>query len=185
MRQRLRVPASERAEKSAAIVAQVAAHPAFSAAVTLAIFDALPTEPDPAELWQEALCPGRGERRFCYPRVSGQEIVFFHVRTPDELAAAEWNPQIREPSFGEDSAVNPAEIDLILVPGLAFTRDGHRLGRGGGFYDRLLSRLPARTVKLGVCFDLQIVAQLPSEPHDQRMDAVVTERESIAAEPLR
>jgi 5-formyltetrahydrofolate cyclo-ligase len=68
---------------------------------------------------------------------------------------------------------------VILVPGVAFTRAGQRLGRGGGYYDRLLSALPAKAVRLGVCFELQIVDELPSEPHDMRVDGVVTEREVL------
>lgn len=150
----------------------------------MALFDGLPSEPDLGGLSQEALSPGCGERRFCYPRVCGAEIQFFHVRTPEDFAAATWNPELREPSHAEDRVVRLTEIDVILVPGLAFTRDGQRLGRGGGFYDRLLSQLPARALKLGVCFDLQIVERLPSEPHDQRVNAVVTENEFIAADPL-
>jgi 5-formyltetrahydrofolate cyclo-ligase len=181
MRQRLRVPAGERAEKSSAIVARIAGHPAFAAAANVALFDALPSEPDTSGLWLEK----RGERCFCYPRVIGEEIAFYRVRTLDELTTAAWNPALREPARDAASAVASAEIDVILVPGLAFTRDGQRLGRGGGFYDRLLVQLPAHTLKLGVCFDFQIVERLPSEPHDQRVDAVVTEREFIAAKPLR
>lgn len=182
MRQRLRLPAGARSENSAAIVARIAGDSRFAAAASVALFDALPSEPDLAGLWMEALCPGTGQRRFCFPRVSGGEIAFFQVRSPDELATAAWNPHLREPLPGADSAVALAEIDVILVPGLAFTRDGQRLGRGGGFYDRLLAQLPARTMKLGVCFDSQIVERLPSEPHDQRVDAVATEREWIAAD---
>jgi 5-formyltetrahydrofolate cyclo-ligase len=61
------------------------------------------------------------------------------------------------------------------VPGLAFTRKGLRLGRGGGYYDRYLAALPPTTLKIGVCFALQLVDAMPTEPHDQRMNAVVTE----------
>ena len=75
----------------------------------------------------------------------------------------------------------PETIDLILVPGLAFSRGRHRLGRGGGYFDRLLGGRGAQAFKLGICFSFQIVDQLPSEPHDVTMNAVVTESETITA----
>ena len=75
----------------------------------------------------------------------------------------------------------PETIDLILVPGLAFSRDRHRLGRGGGYFDRLLGGRCAQAFKLGICFSFQVVDQMPSEPHDVIMDAVVTEFETLTA----
>jgi 5-formyltetrahydrofolate cyclo-ligase len=69
----------------------------------------------------------------------------------------------------------PDEIDLILVPGLVFTQDRHRLGRGGGFFDRLLAGRGANAFKLGICFSFQILDAVPIEGHDTLMDAVVTD----------
>jgi len=75
----------------------------------------------------------------------------------------------------------PDVIDLVLVPALAFSKDRHRLGRGGGFFDRLLGGRAERAFKLGVCFSFQVVETIPSEPHDITMDAVVTESETLVA----
>jgi 5-formyltetrahydrofolate cyclo-ligase len=75
----------------------------------------------------------------------------------------------------------PDAIDLILVPGLAFSRDRHRLGRGGGFFDKLLGGRAAQAFKLGICFSFQIVDTIPTESHDIIMDAVVTESETLRA----
>jgi 5-formyltetrahydrofolate cyclo-ligase len=168
MRRRLRT-LDARAEKSRAITEAVAAHPAFTRSDRVALFAPLPGEPNIEGLWE------KGARGFCCPRVVDGAIEFVDVRILADLTPSAWNPAVREPSFTEARIIAPAEIELILVPGLAFTRDGHRLGRGGGFYDRFLARLPASTFKLGVCFDLQIVGSLPTEAHDQRVDAVVTE----------
>jgi 5-formyltetrahydrofolate cyclo-ligase len=66
-----------------------------------------------------------------------------------------------------------AQLDLIVVPGLAFTAEGNRLGRGAGFYDQFLSAIPATTVKVGVCFEFQKVPEVPQESHDVKMDTVV------------
>jgi 5-formyltetrahydrofolate cyclo-ligase len=65
--------------------------------------------------------------------------------------------------------------DLILVPAIAFSRDGHRLGRGHGFYDRLLAGRAATAFKLGVCFSFQRLETVPVEPHDIVMDQVMTD----------
>ena len=58
------------------------------------------------------------------------------------------------------------KIDLLLVPGIAFDKNGNRLGRGKGYYDRLLEKLPTPTVTIGLCFDFQVVKSIPKLPHD-------------------
>ncbi len=63
----------------------------------------------------------------------------------------------------------------IFLPGLAFTKQGQRLGRGGGYYDRLLEQLPHQTIKVGICYDVQVLSSLPKEPHDQPVQFVITE----------
>jgi 5-formyltetrahydrofolate cyclo-ligase len=75
----------------------------------------------------------------------------------------------------------PDSIDLILVPGVAFSNDRQRLGRGGGFFDRLLAGRAAKAFKLGICFSFQIVDTMPVEGHDVLMDAVVTESTELKA----
>ena len=73
-----------------------------------------------------------------------------------------------------DAEIVPAkEVYGWIVPGLAFTRDGRRLGYGGGWYDRLLADAPKDAVKLGVAYSFQVVDDLPSEPHDIKLTAVV------------
>jgi 5-formyltetrahydrofolate cyclo-ligase len=69
----------------------------------------------------------------------------------------------------------PDAIDLILVPGLAFSKDRRRLGRGGGFFDRLLAGRAANALKLGLCFSFQVFDSIPAEGHDIVMDVVVTD----------
>jgi len=66
------------------------------------------------------------------------------------------------------------EPSLETLWSLAFTREGHRLGRGAGFYDRFLGASPPDIIKAGICFDFQVVPELPAEPHDVRMDLVIT-----------
>lgn len=73
----------------------------------------------------------------------------------------------------------PEAIDLILVPGLVFSKDRHRLGRGGGFFDRLLAGRAANAFKLGICFSFQLLDSIPTETHDIVMDAVVTDSKTM------
>ena len=65
-------------------------------------------------------------------------------------------------------------VEMIVVPGVAFDREGNRMGRGRGFYDRLLKSTP-RAMKVGVCYDFQMIEDVPVEPHDVKMDCVVSE----------
>jgi 5-formyltetrahydrofolate cyclo-ligase len=86
---------------------------------------------------------------------------------------------LREPVLRANT-VNfaPDELDVILVPGLAFSRSGTRLGQGGGWYDRVLAMAP-HAMPVGICFDCQLVPHIPSEPHDRRVALVVTETQIV------
>jgi 5-formyltetrahydrofolate cyclo-ligase len=75
----------------------------------------------------------------------------------------------------DEPGPDPSQIDVVIVPGTAFTLQGHRLGQGGGWYDRFLPQLAPTCLKIGVCFEPQIVTQLPVETHDVQMDMVVTD----------
>lgn len=93
---------------------------------------------------------------------------------------ARYAPPLRPRKFGILEPEKPIwaerdELDLILVPGLAFDRRGNRLGRGGGFYDRLLPLYSAR--RAAICLAAQVLSNIPTEPHDCRMDLVVCESE--------
>lgn len=87
--------------------------------------------------------------------------------------------EVREPFEGIPVALS--EIEMILVPGLAFDASGHRLGRGGGFYDRFLAQpgFPPRMTRCGICYDSQIVGVIPTEDHDVTLDTVITDRRVI------
>ena len=81
---------------------------------------------------------------------------------------------IAEPDVDAEPC-EPSEIDLIVVPGTAFTQAGARMGRGRGYYDKYLSQPGFRGVKVGVCYAHQLVGELPVEPHDVFMDYVITD----------
>ena len=93
------------------------------------------------------------------------------VTSPADLAIGAYG--IEEPTGA--LFTDYATIDLVIVPGVAFDRDGNRLGRGKGYYDRLLPRIPS-AYKVGICFPFQIVEEVPAEPFDIRMDEIITQQ---------
>lgn len=111
--------------------------------------------------------------RLIIPRISTEgekyEMEFFDY-TPSSVQQGSYG--IDEPQGG--NAYCADEIDLMIVPGVAFTPCGKRLGRGKGFYDRYLSRKGFRAQCVGVCFRHQLLQELPTEPHDYTMHKVIT-----------
>lgn len=132
---------------------------------TISAFAALPGEVDLSELIR--MSP---ERCWVFPRVCGEDLIFHVVGNPGS-DLVKGNMGIAEPKESLES-VSITEIDAFLCPGLAFDRSGGRLGRGRGFYDRVLSRSRKDALKIGVCFPHQMVLDALMEPHDVRMDIV-------------
>ncbi len=83
---------------------------------------------------------------------------------------------ILEPNFDSTHPYNPADIDLIVVPGIAFDRAGYRMGYGGGYYDRYLSRA-INAKSIGLCYEETLEVSLPREPHDKQVHIILTESE--------
>lgn len=135
------------------------------------LYAALPAE---ANVW--GIVETRPGFRYALPRITTLEPRLecraFSDRRADLIPGAFG---IDEPDPGRCPLIPFAELDLVIVPGLAFTPAGERLGRGGGFYDRLLSHPDVCARRIGVCFDCQVVDSLPVESHDEGVDVVVTE----------
>ena len=113
-----------------------------------------------------------GSKTLLLPCVKGDELELRYFDGEERLQPGE-GYAIPEP-VGELFA-DWGKIDLILVPGVAFDKFGNRLGRGKGYYDKVLKQTEA--YKLGVCFDFQLVERVPVEPHDVKMDRVVASGE--------
>lgn len=134
------------------------------------IFSARPGEIDLAPL--RDVLP---ELKWLYPLCHrGGVLTFHHVPHPSGLAPGMLG--ILEPDPRQHPEVPVEDIDLFLCPGLAFGRDGSRLGHGGGFYDRALARKQAAAKAVGVGLELQVRDSVPRAAHDMLMDALVTER---------
>ncbi len=114
------------------------------------------------------------------PRIEGADLVFHRVERLEEIRSKN-RFGIREPP--PDLPVLDPRVDLgllILVPGLAFERTGKRLGRGGGFYDRLLERRP-KAASIGICYDFQLIERVPTGPDDRLVGWVATDRRIIVS----
>ena len=148
-----------RPHSSAGLTEQLVAVVAQHGTKTVASYSPLPSEPDVTEfnIW------AAGRLNLLLPRVSGHAL---------EFAAGE----LGEGAFGivepKGTGVPIAEIDLMIVPALATDMAGNRLGKGKGFYDRALTNFSG--LRIAVVFDSELIENLPSEPHDQRVQMIVT-----------
>jgi 5-formyltetrahydrofolate cyclo-ligase len=113
-----------------------------------------------------------GGKRLVYPRVRGLELEFAELPAGGIMVPGAFG--IGEPTG--DRLVSLAELDLLVVPGIAFDLAGHRLGFGKGFYDRALADAPAGLERIGFAYEFQVVAQLPAAAHDCRLTQLVTEQ---------
>ncbi|MES1205834.1 MAG: 5-formyltetrahydrofolate cyclo-ligase [Pseudomonadota bacterium] len=171
--------AGERARASAAAVAQLAALPELRDAVDgrgcIAAFVATQGEIDPAGGLDRARARGA---RVAFPRVSAASPrLRFHVAAPDDLRAGAFG--IAEPP-ADSPELPPGEMDVMIVPGVAFDRSGRRLGFGGGFYDELLGTPGARPpFVVGLGYDFQLVDACPAGERDARVDCLVTDARVI------
>lgn len=174
MRDALRsVPDDEKQSRSRSLLQHLRADNAWAPAAggVVSLFGGLVEEPDLLPLigWLHS----RGARTAFFA-LAGSELLPREVKSPDDLrrgALGIWEPH------PEKAPLLPlGSLSCILTPALAFGQsDGSRIGRGAGFYDRLFGHPEVAASRIGIAFDLQIVPHIPTEPHDARVHAIVTE----------
>ncbi len=162
------LPAEARAQRSKRVAERVLALPEVSSASCVVGFVSIRSEVDPSAILDALEATGA---RIGLPRVdTGRGAVVLHERTlPLQLSPF----GVPEPPPNAPE-IAPNEVDLVLVPGLAFDPRGYRVGYGKGYYDRLLSTMPqARSIAVG--FDFQLVPEVPNLPHDVPVEIVATD----------
>ena len=160
-----------KAESSEAICHCVLALEEYRAAGIVFAFAGTVHEIDTSLLLKETLAAGK---TLVLPRCAeGHALDLCVVTSMDELVPGMYG--ILEPKTVRKADEN--NIDVILVPGLAFDRNGGRMGFGKGYYDRLLES--SKAVKIGLCYDFQILEKIPTESHDVPMNFVITEKEIL------
>ncbi|MFT3835795.1 MAG: 5-formyltetrahydrofolate cyclo-ligase [Myxococcaceae bacterium] len=159
--------APELARRGGETLSRLTALPFFSRAKHVGLYAGQADEV-PAQLLAATLASRAAFARF----EKGSRVLSFH---PIAYGALSPGPMgILQPKR-EDPTVPLAELDVIIVPGAAFTREGARVGRGGGYYDTTLAAARPGALRVGVCFECQVVPSIPMEPHDLYVDWVVTD----------
>ena len=155
----------EKSALSEQIFSKLAACYKVCDASVVALFVSLPDEPQTVAFIEQL---SSQNKRVLVPRIEGEEMNFYDISEGLEKGSFD----ILEPT--SKSPVEPSEIDVMIVPGVVFTLDGARCGRGKGFYDKYLSRKGFRAYTIGVCYPCQIVDNLPTEEHDKTLDCVIS-----------
>lgn len=158
----------EKAQAAEEVFARLENTAAFMLAEKILMYHSLPDELPTRRF----LAKWKERKHFYLPRVNG---VNLDILPYDESKLELGSFHIEEPS-GNDS-VDAADIEMVVVPAVAYDARGNRLGRGKGFYDRFLASTPA--VKVGVGYDFQLLDEIPAEPHDVPMDIVITQKSTI------
>jgi 5-formyltetrahydrofolate cyclo-ligase len=182
---RAALSARERVAASAAITAKLIAHPACARSRCVLAYASFGDEVDTTALLNHVLQSGKV---LVLPRIdkSTRQLALHQVSALSDLVKGMWD--IREPR-AESPLAKLAEVDFVLIPGLAFDRHGGRLGYGGGCYDKLLSTASVNQVnaetpalaRLSAAFSCQIVDTVPMTPHDIYIPTIITEDEVITA----
>ena len=162
-------------QKSMQIAAGMYTLPAFQASPTVMVYMALNQEVQTADIIAEAR---RQNKRVVVPVVRGSTLIAVDLpAAPEQLRRGRFG--ILEPRSWK-IVVQPGDIPFVIVPGIAFDRQGGRLGFGNGYYDRFLQQVPASTFSCALAFAMQIVPEVPRMAHDVRMHGIMTEQEFIS-----
>ena len=170
---------AERIGRSERITRALTTHPVFAACTTCCLYCSFRSEVATGPLLRACLRAGKTVGApLTLPAVSRLRMVRItdpdHDLEPGYLGIAEPRRELVE-----QAALDHATIDLVILPGAAFDREGQRLGYGGGFYDRFLAREAPRALRVGLGFAVQVVERLPVLPHDMPMDLLFTEDEVL------
>jgi 5-formyltetrahydrofolate cyclo-ligase len=146
--------------------------PIYKKAKMVMVYFPLKGEVDLMEMIRKAK-----DKRFCFPvmELEKKDLIPFEVNDLDkDFVYGPWG--VMQPDIEKSKKIEISEIDIVIVPGLAFDYQKNRLGRGKGFYDRFLKRIQPPTKKVGVAFDFQVLESLPIHPPlDEKVDLIVSE----------
>lgn len=160
-------------QKSENVLEQLKAIACYREAELVLAFVSMKDEISTDSILKDVLLSGK---KLAVPKVTGDDLVFYLIEDmKKDLAPGAFG--ISEPVAGLvelDMKKIQACKTVILVPGVAFDIDNYRLGRGKGFYDRFFTILPCNVTKIGICCDFQVVSLVPREPHDKKLDKVIS-----------
>lgn len=168
----------EREGKAAAIKERLFGLPEFINAGAVLFFAAFGSEVPTLKMMEEAIGVGK---KIILPvtSVESKRLSLREVRDLESLLKNKYG--IPEPVPESAIRYEPNLIDLVIVPGIVFDPCGHRIGYGGGYYDRFLSEIDPSVPRISIAFELQIVSEIPAESHDLPVDKIITEDRVIDA----
>lgn len=169
MRNTLKSLSSDQRSSASAAICQQITQLLDSPPIIIASFAGLRSEPDLSSLHQ--LLP---KHTIVYPHSKPAGEMNFH-KASDYQSLEKGLYGILQPADNTETLVPASDIDLFLCPGLAFTNTGQRLGKGGGYYDRLLAQRNPLSKLVGICFKEQILTHLPTDHHDIHVDQVISD----------
>lgn len=166
------LPASYAARRSALVQRNLLETPCYGDAACVILYAPKDNEVATGLIFEHAIA---SERRVFYPRIvpASHHLTLVRVSTLAELQPGEFG--LLEPAGAEVARDADLAHAVICVPGVAFGPAGQRLGRGGGYYDRLLATLAPQTVTVGLAYSFQVLDRLPEAPSDRRLGLIVTE----------
>lgn len=144
--------------------------PETEKAETIALYCSMPEEVATDRLIIKLL---EEKKTVCVPLITGKEMLFIRICGLADLKNI-GSFGIREPVYKREDIISADKIELAVFPGLAFDKEGNRLGYGGGYYDRAFARNDI-TKKIAFCFSCQLLDHIPSEAHDLKVDKIITE----------
>jgi 5-formyltetrahydrofolate cyclo-ligase len=166
--------ARDRKAKSAAIMELLFAAPEYKNALRVMFYVSFRSEVDTHGMINAALKAGK---KVFIPVTDKNKHELLVSELKDLKKDLEPSSRgILEPKKGRMRKACPEEMDLILIPGVAFDLDGNRIGYGGGYYDRLLGKTGKKTERIGLCFESQLFKAIPAGTTDKKVDILVTEK---------
>lgn len=173
---RLRLSRGLIREKSGRIAHRFFALPDYKTAVTVMFYVSRASEVDTHELIERAL---REKERVAVPVAipAGRKLIPVVIHDLQDLAPGELG--VLEPALNERSTLSPGELDLLVLPGLAFDLKGNRMGRGRAYFDILLKEVPPAVIRVALAFEVQIIKEVPVDSHDMPVDMIITEKRVI------
>ncbi|KAG1712980.1 hypothetical protein DVH05_000710 [Phytophthora capsici] len=188
------LPDAEVTEQSCQLAERICALPEFARARGVSVYLEMPKEASTAKLLEAAFA---ANKKVFVPKITGrsaEDLKMLHATSMDDIRSFpkdKWQipdpPLLLQDGVERDDAVQGNELELVLLPGVAFDRRGGRLGHGKGYYDSFLRRLTEhydaighpRPTTIGLCLTPQLIEQVPLAAHDKMLDLVVTPEEVI------
>jgi 5-formyltetrahydrofolate cyclo-ligase len=176
LKRRDSIPLDLKKRKDAAINNRLFNLEEFIDAMSVLMYVSFRTEVDTIGQLEGILCLGK---KLVVPLVDSKQkqLTLYEIKDITDLVPGYMD--IPEPKAVENRKVELKDIDIIVIPGTGFDTKGNRLGYGGGYYDRLLADTEKNIPKIALAFEEQIAEEIPSEPHDMKMDIIITDERVI------